>query len=97
MSIFSTKVQILLVNDARSGNKNGRDWKMQDAECILLDERGNPVSVGVLMIPKELMGKITPGIYTASFALRPNLQTRKIEASITALVQTAPVPPARKQ
>jgi len=89
MSTFSTQIQILLVNDARSGTKNGRDWKMQDAECILLDEAANPVSVGVLMIPKELMGKITPGVYTASFTLRPDLQTRKINAAITSLV---PVP-----
>lgn len=90
---FSSLVQVLKVNEARSGNKNGRDWKMQDAECILLDDKGQPDSVGVLMIPKDLMDKVGPGKYTASFALRPNLSTRKIEAVVTALV---PVPSSAK-
>lgn len=78
-------LQILKVNDLRTGNKDGRPWEMQDAECILLADDGQPSQVGVLPIPKDLRGKVAPGLYLGSFGLRPNLQTRKIEAQLTGL------------
>lgn len=86
---FSSLVQIIVVNEARSGTKDGRQWSMQDAECILLKDDRTPSQVGVLMIPKDLQGKVTPGLYTASFALRPNMASRRVEAVLTGLV---PVP-----
>jgi hypothetical protein len=85
-------LQILKVNDARSGTKDGRAWHMQDAECVLLTDDGQLDKVGVLMIPKELIDKVKPGKYTGGFSLRPNLSTRRIEAVLVALV---PVPPAK--
>ena len=33
--IGSALIQIIRTNDARSGVKDGRPWKMQDAECLL--------------------------------------------------------------
>jgi hypothetical protein len=78
-------LQIIKVNELRSGSKDGRAWEMQDAECILLDETGAPTQVGVLMLPKDLRGNATTGIYLGSFALRPNLSTRRIEAVLTGL------------
>lgn len=91
--MFSSLVQIIVVNDARSGTKDGRQWSMQDAECILLKEDMTPSQVGVLMIPKDLQGKVSPGVYTATFALRPNMASRRIEAILTGLT---PVPAPRK-
>jgi len=85
-------IQILKVNDLREGMKEGRAWKMQDAECILLTDEGKPDQVGVLMLPKELVGSgVKPGHYTGAFALRPNLSSRRIEA---VLVSLTPVPAA---
>jgi hypothetical protein len=79
-------LQVLKVNDLREGNKEGRPWKMQDAECILLTDTGAPDQVGVLMLPKELVGSgLKPGQYAGTFALRPNLSTRRIEAVLTNL------------
>lgn len=87
-------LQILKVNDLREGSKEGRAWKMQDAECILLTDEGQPDQVGVLMLPKELVGTgLKPGRYTGAFSLRPNLSTRRIEA---VLVSLTPVPVAAK-
>jgi hypothetical protein len=87
-------LQILKVNDLREGTKEGRAWKMQDAECILLTDEGAPDQVGVLMLPKELVGTgVKPGRYTGAFALRPNLSTRRIEA---VLVSLTPVPAPAK-
>lgn len=82
-------LQILKLNEARSGVKNDRKWEMQDAECIIFAEDGSVDQVGVLMIPKDLMGKVQPGTYSGSFALRANTSRegqRRIEAVLTGLV-----------
>lgn len=83
-------LQIIKVNEARTGTKDGRAWEMQDAECILLDDKGQPAQVGVLMVPKELRGKVAPGVFTGSFTLRTSLRDRRIEAQLVGLV---PLPP----
>lgn len=93
--IGSALIQVIKVNDPRSGVKEGRPWKMQDAECLLLDENGQPSMVGVLSLPKELMSdelgkdqfkhKVQPGIYTGAFALKSGLRDRRIEAVLTSL------------
>ena len=86
MSLTSI-IKIIKVNEKRSGVKDGRPWEMQDAECILLDENGEEQQVGVLPLPKTLMGDAAPGkgIYLGAFALRAGLRDRRIEAVLTAL------------
>ncbi len=90
-------IQILKVNEKRSGNKNGRDWAMQDCECALLADTGELEQVGVLQLPKDMMGDAAPkpGIYLGSFALRAGMQDRKIAAVLTGL-QPYAVPKASK-
>ena len=81
-------LQIFKLNEARSGEKNGRRWEMQDAECAILNDAGSVEAVGVLMIPKDLMGKVQPGIFLGSFALRPDTSRegqRRIQAVLTGL------------
>lgn len=93
-------IQILKVNELRKGVKNGRDWAMQDAECMLLSDDGAIEQVGVLQLPKDMMGDAQPklGIYIGAFALRAGMQDRKIGAVLTALtpyaVKGSPVPAA---
>lgn len=89
--IGSALIQIIKTNDPRSGTKDGRAWAMQDAECLLLDADGKPSMVGVLQLPKDLMGDKAPvpGVYTGSFALRSGLRDRRIEAVLTHLVPAA--------
>lgn len=86
MSLHSI-VQIIKVNEKRSGTKDGRAWELQDAECLLLDDVGNPQQVGVLSLPKHLRGDDAPkpGIYLGSFALQAGMRDRRIEALLTAL------------
>lgn len=86
-------IQIIKVNEAKSGTKDGRAWEIQDAECILLNDQFMPDQVGVLTLPKELRGKVGPGTYTGSFTLRPDLRTRRIEAVLVGLTP-APRPKA---
>lgn len=79
-------VHLIKVNDKRSGEKNGRKWEMQDAEAILLTPDGKPDQVGVLMIPRDKLGQVTPGLYSATFALKPDMMSRRIEAVVVSLV-----------
>lgn len=78
-------IQIVKLNEARSGVKDGRPWEMQDAECLLLTADGQVEQVGVLMIPKALKEKAKLGTYNGAFALRANMASRKIEAVLTDL------------
>lgn len=78
-------IQIIKVNDAKSGEKDGRKWELQDCECILLNDDGSPSQVGVLSLPKALRGQVKPGRYTGSFTLQPDLRTRRIEAVLVGL------------
>lgn len=80
-------IQILKVNEVKSGvsSKTNKPYELQDAECVLLDDNGAPSQIGVLSIPKDLRGKVAPGVYTGSFSLRPDLQSRRIEAVLTGL------------
>lgn len=86
-------IQILKVNEERSGVKDGRPWAMQDAECLLLDDNGAVDQVGVLRIPRDLRGKVSVGIYTGAFALKADMASRRIEA---VLVSLHPVPAKSK-
>lgn len=84
----SSVVQILKVNDSRSGvGKNGKNWTIQEAECILIDADGQVSQVGVLDVPKDMIGNLTPGNYTATFTLAAHYQTRKIESRLTGLTR----------
>lgn len=91
-------LRILKVNDVRSGvgRESGRPYEMQDAECLLLTDDGVVDVVGVLTLPKELNGKVTPGDYLGSFALRASLKDRKIGAVLVGLqpyaVKGSPAP-----
>lgn len=80
-------IQILKVNDLRTGDKNGRKWSLQDAECTLLSDTGEVEQVGVLQLPRDMVGDAAPkpGVYIGSFALRAGMQDRRIQAVLTAL------------
>lgn len=92
--MFSALIQIIKVNEKRSGQKDGRAWELQDAECLLLNEDMTPSQVGVLSLPKHLRGDMAPkpGVYTGTFALQSGLRDRRIEALLTGLT---PVPKAQ--
>jgi hypothetical protein len=87
MNVF---LQILKVNAVREGvgKQSGNAYRMQDAECMILDDQGNVDQVGVLMLSKDQVDKTAPGVYLGSFAMRANTSReggRKIEAVLTGL------------
>jgi hypothetical protein len=88
MNVF---LQILKINPIREGvgKQSGNAYRMQDAECLILDDQGNVDQVGVLMLSKDQVGKTDPGIYLGSFAMRASNAKdggRKIEAVLTGLM-----------
>jgi hypothetical protein len=93
-------VQILKVDNRKGkSQKTGRDYEMETAECILLDDTGQAVQVGVLDVPRELMGQVHPGIYTAAFTMRAAYDTRRIQSvlvGLTAIPTQAPAKPVAK-
>ena len=88
-------IQVLKLNEPNKGtsSKTGRPYDIQDCECILFDGDGQVAQVGVLTIPNDLRGKVEPGMYTGSFVMRADRQTRRIGS---VLVGLTPVPPAGK-
>ena len=99
-----TYLQILKLNEVRKGigKASGNPYEMQDAECLILTDAGEVQSVGVLMIPKPLMGKVSLGTFAGTFEMRPNMRDRKIEAVLVGVVQVrksgtgfVPVEPAK--
>lgn len=83
-------LQILKVNDIREGigKASGKEYRMQDCECVILTEAGEVDEVGVLMLGKDQVGNTQPGIYVGSFALRADKSRdgqRRIGAVLTGL------------
>ncbi len=94
MNVF---LQILKVNPIREGvgKQSGNAYRMQDAECLILDEAGAVDQVGVLMLSKEQVGVTQPGTYLGSFAMRASTARdggRKIEAVLTGLTPVHKTP-----
>lgn len=90
---MQSMIQIFKLDELRKGisAKTGKPWEMQSAQCALITPDGAIDQVGVLDVPPKLREGLTPGLYTASFAMNSNFQTGRLEAVLTGLV---PVPPA---
>jgi hypothetical protein len=86
---MQTLIKILKVNELKKGisARTNKPYEMQDAECLLMNDDGSVGSVGVLQLPKSLMGINLPsaGDYTAKFSLQSGMTDRKINAVLTGL------------
>ncbi len=87
MNVF---LEILKLNPIREGvgKQSGQPYRMQDAECMILDDKGEVDQVGVLMLSKDQVGVTEKGTYLGSFAMRANTSKdggRRIEAVLTGL------------
>jgi hypothetical protein len=89
------KLQILVVNEPRDvPTKAGGTFQVQDAETVILGDDGNPVVVGPLGIPRDLVGKVLPGLYDATFKWERDYKTGRLVNSLVSLagvVSTRPV------
>lgn len=79
-------LQILVVNAAREiPSTSGKPFTVQDAECVMVNDKGHPLKVGVLRINRDLQGLVKPGVFLASFELEPHYKTRILEAQVSSL------------
>lgn len=85
---MQTLLRIFVVNPPKAWSMEGRSGFSHSAECGLVDEKGEVLKVGVLRVKeakKELVAKLQPGYFSATFALEPNPASRVIEAVVTDL------------
>jgi len=90
-------LQVLVAGPVEDKEWEGRKYKAQSAECVLLNDDGTPAQVGVLRVPEHMHGEVKAGTYIGSFALRPDRKTRILGAVLTGLQpyvapKAAPVP-----
>ena len=78
-------VQILVAGPVEDREYEGRKYKSQSCECVLLNDDGTPAQVGVLRVPQDMLGEVKAGVFIGSFAMRPDRKTRVLGAVLTGL------------
>ena len=79
-------IQILVAQKPKEGvGKNGKPYKFQEADCVMLDEDGVMLQVGVMRVPNDLIDKIKPGVYQPGFGIRVDFQSREIKPVLMSL------------
>lgn len=93
---MQSTIQIFKLDDVKKGisKKTGKDYEIHTAQAALIDAAGNVDTVGVLDIPKELQGKVNPGRYTGTFAMKTNFMNGRIESVLVGLVPMGDAKPA---
>lgn len=88
---MQSAIHVFKLDEVKKGvsKKTGNPYEIHTAQTALIDVNGNVDTVGVLDIPTELRGKVNPGRYTATFAMKTNFQNGRIEAVLTGLVPLA--------
>lgn len=86
-------IQILVVNTKEGkSRKTGQDYKIPEAQCVLINDDGTVAAVGVLVIPKQLEEVAKPGTYTGAFALEAGSYGENQGRIIAKLVGLTPLP-----
>lgn len=88
---LTSLIQIIKVGAVQDKKWEGREYQVQEAECLLLDEHGEVESVGVLRLSEKFRkDPPTKGTFQAVFSLVASPKDRRIGAIVTGLT---PVPP----
>lgn len=97
LKVLMSKVQILLLTEPRElPTKSGGKFQIQDAETVILDDSGAAVVVGPLAVPRDLIGKLVPGLYDASFKWERDYKSGRLVSTLVSLTAfvSAPRPSA---
>lgn len=88
---MQSTIQIFKLDEVKKGTskKTGNPYEIHTAQAALIDVAGNVDTVGVLDIPPDLRGKVTPGKFTGTFAMKTNFQNGRIEAALVGLTPFA--------
>lgn len=87
---MTSLIQILKVGTVQDKKWEGREYQVQECECVLLTQDGEMESVGVLRLSEEFR-KSPPvkGTYSAVFSLVASPKDRRIGAVVTGLTAVA--------
>ena len=87
---MQSTIRIFKLDEVKKGTskKTGNAYEIHTAQAALIDAAGNIDTVGVLDIPPDLRGKVAPGLYQGSFAMKTNFQSGRIEAALTGLTES---------
>jgi hypothetical protein len=90
---MQSTIRVFKLDEVKKGTskKTGNAYEIHTAQCALVDETGNIDQVGVLDIPPDLRGKVGPGLFRGTFAMKTNFQNGRIEAALVGL-QAMPEP-----
>ncbi|WP_382160388.1 hypothetical protein [Hydrogenophaga sp. ANAO-22] len=85
---MQSTIHVFKLDEVKKGTsrKTGNPYEIHTAQTALIDAAGNVDTVGVLDIPPDLRGKVSPGRYTATFAMKTNFQNGRIEAALVGLL-----------
>ncbi len=88
---MQSTIHVFKLDEVKKGTsrKTGNPYEIHTAQTALIDAAGNVDTVGVLDIPPDLRGKVSPGRYTATFAMKTNFQNGRIEAALVGLLPLA--------
>jgi hypothetical protein len=70
---FVSTVQVLTVEQEELKSKKGDPYTRRKASCVLLNDAGEPVTVGAIrsrLLPEAFWETLKPGFYRAVFALK---------------------------
>jgi hypothetical protein len=84
---MQSNIRVFKLDEPKKGisKKSGNPYEIHTAQAALVDVAGNIDTVGVLDIPPDLRGKVAPGLYTGTFAMKTNFQNGRIESVLTGL------------
>lgn len=94
---MQSTIRVFKLDEVKKGTskKTGNPYEIHTAQAALVDAAGNVDTVGVLDIPPDLRGKVTPGLFAGTFAMKTNFQNGRIEAVLTGLTAMEPAKPGR--
>lgn len=83
---MTSLIQILKVGAVQDKKWEGREYQVQEAECVLLTQEGELESVGVLRLSESFRREPPArGTYQAVFSLVASPKDRRIGAIVTGL------------
>ncbi|MBX3660615.1 MAG: hypothetical protein KF740_19445 [Ramlibacter sp.] len=89
---MTKRIQILKTGPLQDKQWEGRSYKSQTCECVLINEDSTVDGVGVLRLGSELQGDKAPGpgLYEPVFAPVISPKDRKIGAVLVAVTAVQP-------
>ncbi|WP_144011698.1 hypothetical protein [Vandammella animalimorsus] len=75
----SSLVQVLAVKTENKRTKDGRDYSVTEAECVLFNPDGSVFQAGSIRVPKSLVDAVRPGLLNFHFGFARSFNSAHFE------------------